>query len=364
MPEESKPLTNSKQAISDHTASHADCPACDFFGAMRILDVSLPFDRAARIWIDVHSTYIKTGTKRVYLQHIKKLTEFFQQLPLGQITVGNIRAYQHWRVSQIQCTEMINAEINSVLAPILAEIGRWEHFVRIYKPLPVKAKITRQSMSEEEERRLMAVALDGAKPRRLIAGHCLMIMVNTGMGFGELKHLKRADVFLNEQIPHATVNEGTKNDYRIRTVPLNWIALRSMRWVLKRWENLGGTSGDQYLLPHQGRRTPEQQRRKVTSSPIFTEPMASIHNATRQILNEAGLNEHVAYDMRSHFGTKLLNNPEVSDQMFEELFGHASKEMRKRYSRQRIEKKAVAVQKLALDPEPVVKLIAFPGGRK
>lgn len=349
-----------------HTPNHERCPACELFGTMRTLDASLPFNLAVKIWLENHSQYIKPGTLRVYGQHVKKLSEFLQDIPVGKIHIGNIRGYQHWRLGQIKCTEMINAEINSVLAPILAEVGRWENFTKIYRPLPVAKKITRQSMSEEQERRLLAIALDASKPRRLVAGHCLVVMWNTGMGFGELRHLKRADCFLNENIPHVTVNEGTKNDYRIRDIPLNWLALRSMRWIVKRWEELGGTDSDQYILPHYGRRTDEERRnrRHETPPPIFTEPMGHIYRGARAILNEAGLSEYDPYDMRSHFGTKLLNNPEVSDQMFEEIFGHASKEMRKRYSRQRIEKKAVAIEKLAIDPEPEVRLLVFPGGRK
>jgi hypothetical protein len=68
--------------------------------------------------------------------------------------------------------------------------------------------------------------------------------------------------------------------------------------------------------------------------------------------------------MRSHFGTKLLADPDVSDQMFQEIFGHSNTRTRDRYSKQRIEKKAIALDKLCLEEEPRIRLIAFPGGRK
>ena len=357
---------DSIQSTYTHTPDHIGCPACEQFGAMRLLDVSLPFSAAVEIWMRNHSVYIKPSSLRVYGQHQKRLTEFLQNIPIGQINIGHIRGYQAWR-REHACPEMINAEIANVLAPILAEIQQWQFFVKVYRPLPVPPRIVRQSLSEEQLRRLLVVALDASKPKRLVAGHCLIVMCNTGMGFGELRHLRRADVLLNEKHPVVTVNEGLKNDYRMRTIPLNWIALRSMRWILHRWERLGGETQEQYILPHHARHTPEERdpARKRSKPPLFDEPMGHIWNAARKILNEAGLESFDPYDMRSHFATKLLENPDVSDQQFEELFGHRpDSKTRRRYSRQRIEKKAVIVEKVAIDPEPQVRLVMFPGGRK
>lgn len=348
---------------NQHTFGHVDCPACEKFRAMRILDELLPFSEAVRIWIGNHAQYVLPSTLRVYKQHVKKLAEFLNHLPIGEIHIGNIRAYQEWRLAQAG-PEIINAEISTVLAPILAEIDRWKYFTRVYKPLKVPAKRVRQSMTEEQERRLLAIALDADKPRRLLAGHCLMVMCNTGMGFGELKHLRRQDVFLSEEKPFVTVNEGLKNDYRMRTIPLNWIALRSMRWILRRWEELGGTAKDQFILPHAAHRKPEERDHKRKSQPIFDEPMLTIWNAARKILDEAGLESYDPYDMRSHFGTKIMQNPDLSDQDVGDLFGHSDTATRRRYFAPGMKKKVAAVDKLALDPAPALKLIAFPGGRK
>ena len=314
---------DSIQSTYTHTPDHIGCPACEQFGAMRLLDVSLPFSAAVEIWMRNHSVYIKPSSLRVYGQHQKRLTEFLQNIPIGQINIGHIRGYQAWR-REHACPEMINAEIANVLAPILAEIQQWQFFVKVYRPLPVPPRIVRQSLSEEQLRRL-------------------------------------------EKHPVVTVNEGLKNDYRMRTIPLNWIALRSMRWILHRWEGLGGETQEQYILPHHARHTPEERdpARKRSKPPLFDEPMGHIWNAARKILNEAGLESFDPYDMRSHFATKLLENPDVSDQQFEELFGHRpDSKTRRRYSRQRIEKKVVIVEKVAIDPEPQVRLVMFPGGRK
>lgn len=332
-----------------------------------MLSRSMPFNEAAPLWLEDHASYIRPGTLRVYRQYVKSLSEFFQAIPLEKLQISNVRAYQRWR-SEHACPTRVNAEIQSALKPILKEVQLWRNIFEVYKPLPVHHKRVRQNMSEEEERRLLTVALDAGHPRRMVAGHCMVTMMNTGMGFGELRHLRREDVVLNEDKPFVTVNpEAAKNEFRIRTIPLNWLALRSMRWIVRRWEDLGGTEPTEFILPHHATRTAAEKAgkgHKRTSPPDFTKPMGHIYKAARGILAEAGLDHLDPYDLRSHFGTKLLSDPNVSDQLFQELFGHSNTRTRDRYSKQRMEKKSVAVEKLALDPAPAVKLIAFPGGRK
>jgi hypothetical protein len=204
-------------------------------GSCSMLTRSMPFDQAAPLWLVDHAQYIKPGTLRVYKQHVKTLCGFFQCIPLDQIQISNIRAFQRERLAHAS-PAVVNMEIRSVMIPMMKEVELWQRIEPVYRTVPEPKKKVRQSMSDEEERRFLAVALDASKPRRLLGGHCLVVMENTSMGFGELRHLKREDVILNEDIPFVTVNEGCKNDFRIRTIPLNWMALRSMKWILRRWE--------------------------------------------------------------------------------------------------------------------------------
>jgi hypothetical protein len=165
------------------------------------------------------------------------------------------------------------------------------------------------------------------------------------MGFGELRHLRRQDVFLTEDPPFVEVNGGTKNDFRIRSIPLNFLALRSMRFIMKRWEDMGGSEPEHYILPHHARRTAQEKAQPghAGAGPIFTEPMAHIYRAARGILKDAGLDHLDPYDMRSHAITKLLSDPNVSDQMYTEIVGHVGNAMKRRYSKQRMEKKRGAM---------------------
>jgi len=353
-------------AVITHTSNHVDCPACEQFRATStVLTAELPFSVAAKIWLKSHSQYIQQSSLRNYEQKRKKLEEFFGDMPLSSFHIGHLRAYQDWRKQQVT-PEMVNSEVGTILIPMLAEVELWPAMVKVYRGLPVPPKRVRQSMTEEEMRRLIAVALDPAKSRRLLAGHCLLVMCNTGLGFGELKHLRRRDVILNEREPYVSVNEGLKNPYRQRLIPLNWISLRSMRWIVRRWEDLGGSEPEQYVLPHLARRAPGDKNKKKKSDPIFSEPMLTIWNAARKIMNEAGLAHMDPYDCRSHFATKIMENPEVSEMEAGEWIGHSkvAREMNRRYFAPKMKKMVKAVDKVAVDPEPVNKLIVFSGGKK
>lgn len=329
---------------------------------------SMPADEALHAWFNQHRQYIAGGTPRTYQQYVKVLAQYFQQIPLKKIGIGNIRGFQEWR-KQTCVPTRVNAEL-SALQMTMKEADLWDKRIApLYRPLRVPKRKVRQNMSEEEERRLLAVAFD--KPRRRLAGHCLVLMANTSMGFGELRHLRRRDVFLTENPPFIEVNGGTKNDYRIRSIPLNFLALRSMRWIVKRWEKLGGSGEDEYILPHRARRTEEERSRaghKPTSPPIFTEPMGHIYRAARGILKDAGLDHLDPYDMRSHTITRLLSDPSVSDQMYTEIVGHVGDDMKRRYSKQRMELKRVAMdtlcKKQVQSEDGRSKLISFPGGRR
>jgi integrase len=303
---------------------------------------STPCDQALSTWFEQHKAYIRGGTVRTYRQYIKTLSTFFGAKPLAQIGISEVRAYQQWR-NQTCVATRVNAELSS-LQMCMKEADLWATVAKLYRPLPVAKTKVRQNMSEEEERRLLAVAF--THPRRRVAGHCLIVMANTSMGFGELRHIRRQDVFLSDDPPFVEVNAGAKNDYRLRSIPLNFFALRSMRWIVKRWEELGGSDPGQYILPHHARRTADERARpghKPSSPPIFSEPMGHIYRAARGILKDAGLDHLDPYDMRSHFITRVLSDPDVSDQMYTEIVGHVGNAMKRRYSKQRMENKRKAV---------------------
>lgn len=351
--EDVKGSQNNKRVTARHTKDHFRCPACNSFRGPMTDGVvpSLPFPVAARNWLDTHSRYIKKRTIQGYEQNIKTLGLFLGEVLLQDIHIGTVRAFQEDR-SKRACATRTNAE-TSVLQMILKEAELWDRIGPLYKPLPVSKEKVRQNMSADEEEKFLSVALK--KPKRRLAGHCLIVMANTSMGFGELRHLRKCDVFLShsvdgDELPFVEVNGGTKNDYRIRSIYLNSLALKSMRWIMHRFEELGGSKPEDFILPH---------RSRTRGGPVdFTEPQGHIYRAARGILADAGLSHLDPYDMRSHAITKLLEDPNVSDQMYEEITGHRGKAMRRRYSKQRMENKKKALDAFLVTKKQPIRQVA------
>ena len=87
-------------------------------------------------------------------------------------------------------------------------------------------------------------------------------------------------------------------------------------------------------------------------------PIGSWKKAWGALRQAADLPSLRMYDLRHHAITKLMEDPQISEQTVEEMAGHAlSSRMKKRYSHIRLAPKADAVAKLELPlpkkpPEP------------
>lgn len=306
-----------------------------------MLDGTWTFSAAADQWLSDQYMILKPNTLRSYKDNIARLKEFFQDKPLKDIHIGHIRGYQRERRLKAGPT-LINGECSRIQS-ILKEVKCWATIQPLYKPLPISKRKVRKNMSEDEEKKLVQVCLKPGK--RLVAGHCLIIMANTTLGFWELSHVRRTDIKLGVSIPYIEVNVAAgaaKNEGRERTIPLNFRALRSIRFLIERWES-AHTNGqkldpDQYILFHRA------QRQHGTVD--FYRPQGHIYKAARKILAEAGLPDLDPYDMRGHAITKILSDPNVSGQVAQEIAGHISKAMQDRYSVQRLENKKAALDAL------------------
>jgi integrase len=293
---------------------------------------SMPLSAASALWFEQHSRYIKPNTARNYIGALKVLRPFFGEVLLRDITITDIRRYQAERGKKAG-PYLLNSEI-SVLQMILKEARCWKQIADLYKPMRVPKRRAGHSISADEERVLREVAF--SRPKWRLAAHCMMVMLSTTMGFGELRHVRRRDVDLKRK--SILVRDGAKNDYRDRTIPLNAAALDSMMWLLERWEKLGGSKDDEFILPH---------RPRSKKGPwILTEPMSAITSAFNGIRKAAGLPKFRVYDCRVQAITKLLSNPDVSPQVSKEIAGHISQTMQNHYSIQQFDTKMAALEAL------------------
>jgi integrase len=77
--------------------------------------------------------------------------------------------------------------------------------------------------------------------------------------------------------------------------------------------------------------------------------MGSWKKAWRSLRTRAKMPTLRMYDLRHHVITKLMEDPEISEQTVEEMAGHAlSSRMKKRYSHIRMKPKSEATAKLEL----------------
>ena len=166
---------------------------------------SLPFSHAAEVWLQEHSRYIKPGSIKTYREYFRALMPFFGELRVDTITIAHIRGYQDER-SKAAGASRINKELSAV-HQVLAEAGCWDSIRPLYKPLRMPAAKSGHSLTPAEESRLREIAF--IQPRWQLAAHCMIVMLSTTAGFGELRHLRRGDVDLEQRSIH--IREGVKN---------------------------------------------------------------------------------------------------------------------------------------------------------
>jgi integrase len=299
---------------------------------------SMPFSKASAFWLEQHRRYIKPNTLRNYQAAVKLLVASLGDVLVKDIQIAQVRAYQAERGKKAG-SYLLNSEI-SVLQMILKEARCWKEIADLYRPMRVPKRRAGHSISADEERILREVAF--SRPKWRLAAHCMMVMLSTTMGFGELRHVRRRDVDLKHK--SILVRDGAKNDYRDRTIPMNAAALDSMFWILERWEKLGGREDSEFILPH--------RPRKPKGPWIFEEPMTAITSAFSAIRKQAGLPSFRIYDCRVQAITKLLSNPAVSPQVSKEIAGHISQAMQNHYSIQQFDTKMAALEALESPPVP------------
>ena len=159
---------------------------------------------------------------------------------------------------------------------VMREFGEWKRLEDRYRQLKEPPHRAGHSLTQDEEQRLREVAF--TKPKWRLAGHCMMVMLSTTMGFGELRQLRRLRRRHGTWIRLGT--RGRQERVPRRTIPLNSAARESMTWILERWKKLGGCDPEHYILPHRPRREGSHWRKTIPW--ILDEPMHGIATGVLQ----------------------------------------------------------------------------------
>lgn len=331
----------------NHTPSHINCPACELSRKTMLepgVLAKLPFPAAADIWFNSHTLQIGPGTVKHYRNCIRALEDFFSELRLNQIHIGHFEQYQRMRLSgdglPIAGPSCINHELNT-LSQILKRAGLWAVLAQNYKPLKLPRPKVGCALEPEEAEHLFRAAR--SNPRWMVAYCCALISANTTADGSALRFLKLRNVHLDSKT--FDIEEGEKNEYRYRSLPLNEPALWAMQELVKRAREMGATAPDHYLLPHRAKNGEKGW------DP--TRPMFSWRTAWDKLREVAGLPHFRFKDLRHHAITTLLEDENVSERTVIDLAGHVSRAMLDRYSHIRMKTKQDAVDALAKKAAPV-----------
>jgi hypothetical protein len=153
------------------------------------------------------------------------------------------------------------------------------------------------------------------------------------MGPGEVMTLRRKDIDLEKTM--VTINgEGAKNRHRMRSIPLNDIALRTCQEMLVVAEKKGSVLPEHYVLPYRHRQTHKYHPDK---------PCTTFTKGWHQMLAFAGISKLRLYDLRHTAITRLCEDPTVSEEVIESIAGHITHQMKKRYCHVRVEARRAAL---------------------
>lgn len=294
----------------------------------------LPFTEACEGWLESKRPYISAKTYHEYKLNIKTLGSFFGELRLQEIDGDLVRAYQRMRMQKCGAFA-INHECG-VLCQMRKRIGMP---LTDYRPLPMPKEQRGKALSDEERERLLRVA--ASNPNWQAAYLFACISVNTSAGPKETATLRLKDIDLDRNViriqPH-----GAKNVHRVRTIPLNQESESAVKMALERARELGSLEPEHYVFPFRIRGS---NRHHALYDP--TRHQTTFKTAWLALRAAAQLPDFRMYDLRHHAITALLENPEVSEETVEDIAGHVSRRMKKRYSHIRMEHKRAAVEAIA-----------------
>lgn len=338
------PACKPSEQVNIHVhANGVTCPACEYLELSTMQDdfAELPFAAGYPLWLEAHRPFITARTHEDYEKYGKPLLAFYKNLQLRHIGIGSIRGYQFWRwkrgsvvYGETQSkfthnaeTVRIKNEINCVLKPMLIQAGLWAAIKeKKFKHLPVPREGSGTPLNTEEQELILAVGF--SKKKWVLATHCQRIMYRTGTLFGELRKVKRKHIDLKRGT--VTIIEGAKNSGpRLRTVTLIPSALESMEWIVKRFEDTGGSS-EQYVLFHRVKGLDVPMGSTYRSWVAILDATLERHKENAELC--AKLEETRQCDGRTSAACNLLINAALSLPTIEKSLGWSpSSGMRKRY---------------------------------
>src|SRR5487761_202323 len=296
------------------------------------------FPRAAKEWIEA-KVGKSESTLRNYRQHVESLTTEFKDRLVCDIDIADIRALQRKRLTQGLGHRSVNYEIG-VLRQILKTFRLWHNLSEDVDWLREKHDVGNALLPDDDER--LYAACGASRSPALLP--LFVLCVDAGLRASEAKTLRQRDLNLEWQEGVITKGElvlaKSKTDAGTgRKIPLTMRA----RSVLTLWlSRLPAADPEAFVFPSHQIGCAVDARGPFIYSVDFQQPVNEWKSAWYTALRQVGL-KYRWHDVRHTFITRLLENPNNSEETVRALAGHVSRKMMEHYSHIRQKAKEVAI---------------------
>ena len=302
------------------------------------------FGTAAKEWLDSKTALTPLG-KAYYKQYVGKLTKYFGNRLVSDITADDIATLQRKRQAEGLSGRQINCEV-ATLRTFLKHYGLWSAIAHRVKMLRERSD-TGRALSLEEEAKLLDAIAQSPSPALY---PFFILSLDAGLRPSETRALRRRDlnlVWRDGAIVEGEVVVGlSKTEAGAgRVVPWTRRACAALTLWLSRFSAEAGP--DSYVFPfhHVGlagnRRKPHLWGIDLNRSMGVYSYKAAFKTA-REVAKVACR----FYDARHSFITRLAENPTISEETIRQLAGHVSPRMLARYAHIRAAARRAAIATL------------------
>lgn len=304
----------------------------------------LTLEQASSEYLERRRPYLKPRSFGAYQYHFRTLQAFYgPKKRLSSFHEQDFRDFQKWRTQSDHGqgkagASLINHELGA-LSQVLALADLWHPISRYYERLPEPTWAPPRVLTAAEEDRFLRFA--ARKPEWKTALSATLITGNSTIFGCELRTLRLEHLRLDLDPPLIRVPVTVKNGYRVRSVPLNEIALAAVRGLVVQAKERGSVEPRHYLIPFRMKKGIYDPERPA--SPYF------IRTSFRTIARACGLDWLTPRCFRHQAITKLLESG-APDETVRAIAGHNSERAIRYYSHIRIEAKRDAVDRLTGPP--------------
>jgi integrase len=302
------------------------------------------FPVAAKDWLAMKLTTLSPLGARYYRQYTAKLSAYFGNRLISDITAEDVAGLQRKRKAEGLSGRQINAEVGTLRA-ILRYYGRWAYISGRVTMLPQRSEVG-QALSRDDETRLLDAIAQSRSPSLY---PFFILSLDAGLRPSETRSLRLSNLRLTWRnwvieegeiiVGHSKTEAGSG-----RVIPLTQRACAALTLWLLRFSDSGP---DTFVFPFHHVAIAGNERIPCIYGVDPVRPMnpSSYQTAFETARDKARVRFRF-YDARHTFVTRLAENPGVSEETIRQLAGHVNPRMLSRYAHIRMQARRAAIASL------------------